>query len=553
MVEKRKILYSGNDDIFYNDMIKYFKQSRSEDTIISEHLNPVDNTHFLSEFASKIIELLPHMIVIDFSKIIQDKELIGNLLQTIITIKKHHKFRPIPVFALFASTDEFEETKFIFSCGSIVYSHIKGENNETFFNDSFYISYEQRINLSQHTIASHLGLKYYLFGPSCITRLHGDSLQIESDIEPIIDEDIEATTNLFPDFKAKTLDVSFKDNCAIYYDYLYNAELRIPFSGPWDERTEDSFQKNTYDTWIDCNKEKFSQPYDNVLIVTNSEEFLNDFAIYQNNKTNFFYTSHLTKDIEVLKVLKPNLIIFSFDNLHDDDFDIPGRLPNSLNTMTQLISLTKSMPGYMPVVITFNNPSSSEAIQKVYTYNSIIASTTEITIELFDQLLENFNKNYIENAIQEKSYQFNITDNRKIIELKRNISITSLTEHEITFLSEYDMPFYSTVKFDHPFDMYVTVVPSFRQIDNQGTHKHYMGFIHTINKAQLQTLRQFVNYLIFKKPDTFYFDESLIDDKLQEQIDNAPKELKNTKEDKKESNNELNVVREKTATPKSKL
>jgi len=171
-------------------------------------------------------------------------------------------------------------------------------------------------------------------------------------------------------------------------------------------------------------------------------------------------------------------------------------------------------------------------------------------MKLVKQLLDNFEKNYIEKVNPDQTYKFNLADNRRIIEIKRNTTITSLTEHEITFLCDFEIPYYTTIKFDQPFELYVTVVPSTRQIDNQGSLKHYMGFIHTVSEVQLQTLRQFVNYLLFKRPKEFLFDIKLIDEELQKQIKAAPRVI-NDEQQKVDKVSE--IKREASASRKSKL
>jgi len=552
MTDERKILYIGDDDIFFKDLKAFYNKKCSRDQVVAKQIIVTDNPDLISELSTTFINIRPHLCILDFSKIYLDTKLISDIISYLLIVKKHHLFRSIPLLGLFTSLEEFNNIKFIAASGIIVYSHIKGENDDTFFNDSFYIAYEENAKFPKFAIADHLALPHYFHAPSTITGLSGDTLQIESDIESKIDEDIEAKTNLFPEFKIKKFDVSFKEESSIYYDYLYNAEFRIPFAGPWDEITEDTMQKDTFETWIDFNREQLRSVYSSVLIVTNSLPFLTDFSKYQNPKISFYFISHLHSGLEIIKILKPNLVIFSFDNLHDEDdkFNVPQRLPNSLNTLTQIVTLIRTFPGYIPVIVTFNNPSSSEAIQKVFSYNSIISSPAEISMKLVKQLLDNFEKNYIEKVNPDQTYKFNLADNRRIIEIKRNTTITSLTEHEITFLCDFEIPYYTTIKFDQPFELYVTVVPSTRQIDNQGSLKHYMGFIHTVSEVQLQTLRQFVNYLLFKRPKEFLFDIKLIDEELQKQIKAAPRVI-NDEQQKVDKVSE--IKREASASRKSKL
>lgn len=559
MATKRTILYAGSDDIFYDDIVKFYNKKCSRDDIITEFCNHDDSKDCIADLAEKIIETSPHLVVIDFSKLTREKETINQLINALLIIKRHHLYKPIPIFAVFTTLEEFEELKFISSSGLFTYSHIKGENDETFFHDSFYIAYEENARFPKFAIASNLGLPHYFYAPSSITGIGDTSFQIESDIEAQIDEDIEARVDLFPEFKVKTFDVSFKEDSSIHYDYLYNAEFRIPFAGPWDEITEDSLQKDTFDTWLDFNKDKLDKTHGNILVVTNSTDFLLPFSQYQKPNVNLYFTSHLSVGLEIMKVLKPNLIIFSFDDLHDEDgdFDIPGRLPNSLNTLTQVISFIKSIQEYIPVIVTFNNPSSSEAIQKVFGYNSILSSPTEITMELVQQLLDNFEENYISRMDTEGSFKFKLTDNRRIIDIKREMIVTSITEHEITFLSEYEIPYYTLIKFDQPFEMFTTIIPPIRQLENQGNRKHYMGIIHTVSEVELQKLRQFVNYLIFKRPKEFYFDESLIDEELKRQMEQVSLQAENQSNNeeitKKEKTPQDGVVRESGSLHKSKL
>jgi len=344
MTDERKILYIGDDDIFFKDLKAFYNKKCSRDQVVAKQIIVTDNPDLISELSTTFINIRPHLCILDFSKIYLDTKLISDIISYLLIVKKHHLFRSIPLLGLFTSLEEFNNIKFIAASGIIVYSHIKGENDDTFFNDSFYIAYEENAKFPKFAIADHLALPHYFHAPSTITGLSGDTLQIESDIESKIDEDIEAKTNLFPEFKIKKFDVSFKEESSIYYDYLYNAEFRIPFAGPWDEITEDTMQKDTFETWIDFNREQLRSVYSSVLIVTNSLPFLTDFSKYQNPKISFYFISHLHSGLEIIKILKPNLVIFSFDNLHDEDdkFNVPQRLPNSLNTLTQIVTFRSS-------------------------------------------------------------------------------------------------------------------------------------------------------------------------------------------------------------------
>jgi len=288
MTDNRKILYIGDDDIFFRDLKSFYDRKCSRETVLTKQIVITDNPDLIVELSKTFIKMMPHLCILDFSKIYLDTKLISDLLSHLLILKRHHLFRPVPIFSLFTSLEEFNNIKFIAASGIIVYSHIKGENDDTFFNDSFYIAYEENAKFPKYAIADHLALNHYFHAPSTITGISSDALQIESDIEPKIDEDIEARTNLFPEFKIKKFDVSFKEESSIYYDYLYNAEFRIPFAGPWDEITEDSMQKDTFETWIDFNREQLKSIYSSVLIVSNSLEFLTDFSQYQNLKINFY-------------------------------------------------------------------------------------------------------------------------------------------------------------------------------------------------------------------------------------------------------------------------
>ena len=70
-----------------------------------------------------------------------------------------------------------------------------------------------------------------------------------------------------------------------------------------------------------------------------------------------------------------------------------------------------------------------------------------------------------------------------------------------------EIPFYSILKIDQPKELYLTIIPPFRDLKFKEGHHHYMGIIMGHEESDLELLRRFVNQIIFKKPTEFKYIE----------------------------------------------
>jgi hypothetical protein len=148
-----------------------------------------------------------------------------------------------------------------------------------------------------------------------------------------------------------------------------------------------------------------------------------------------------------------------------------------------------------PIVIIFNNASSSDAFVKIYRYDKLIVFPEEFNFDLLKMLIKNYRKKhpFVENV---NKYNLSSDYEGSYFDIPLPVKITSLTEHEITFLSKHELPYFSVLKFKVPCDAYLTIVPEIRELPHVPEFFHYMGFINGIVEKDKMELRQLVNYIV---------------------------------------------------------
>ena len=562
---ERIVVYLGNDENFFQELGAFYKSATEDENSYVNTIIKISNDDrdvALDQFAKELIENVPHVVMIDFWDVSTNKKYIARLAKLLLLFKHHHELKTVPIFGIFCNSDEIYRLRYLFSCG-IVYAHIKADYNGTLFEDSFYIGFEEKITFPKYAMGSHINLPYDIKHVTSVSELTVNAITVETDLKPEIDTEVESNFYLFKDFTPKKFDVSFINDSAMLYDYIYSVELYIPYSGgPWDEIDEDSFKKDTMETWLDFNKEFFQHSYGSVLIVNNNLETIYDFFRSDPvNKINIHYTSRLRRDFELIKNFKPDTIFYSFDDEEEtsekskgiDDTTDEIYLKNTLNSMSQIINFIKTIDSYHPIILTFLNNSSSEALRKTFAYPSIISSAAPMNIKFMKTILESFLEKQINNGIG-PAFQMKVTDPRRYVELKRNVIITSLTEHEVTFLSDDYLPYYTILKMEEPTDILVTVIPPIRTLENSADKTHYMGIIHSVDEERLQILRQFVNQIIFKKPNAFKFDREAFEEQEKEEMEkNMQQTAIQTDNTKQVKLDRIEVVRKIKHDKKSKL
>jgi len=518
-----KIFFESADESFFNYIIKEF----------------TDINHFLKEINSSPI---PNIIIMSFCDLDFSTDIYHEYIST---IKGYDAFSSSPLVGIFKNIKCLNEKSSLFGTG-VNYAHILGNDMKQFFANIYYLSFEDESFNRRYATAKGFSIEHKLQALVYISQISEESLIIDSDINSK-DESVSAEINLFEDFKTDNLPIIESFQKGKVFNTFHSDLLKIPFSSEWDEK-DNNLQVDTYETWLSMNDDIRSSRNENILFYTKSLSVLSMTCVLlaKHSSINISTRQSFNPDDKELYKLKASIIFFHLSN--EESY-------NELDVLINELSYTKS--SYSPIVVIFNTKSSSDALKKVYNYNTLLATDKEPNAEDLNDML-----NLVKNKEGTNSFHLPKNDVRLVAKYNIDAMITSITENEITFKSYIEIPMYSILKLSIPIEMYLLVIPPFRSLSSLPGGHHYQSLIMGISDARSTYLRKYVNTLISKKPEEWIhldFDENTPNtqsenDKRAEQIPARENDVEKEKKEVAKEQVKSNLsIRERSKGLKSKL
>lgn len=128
-----------------------------------------------------------------------------------------------------------------------------------------------------------------------------------------------------------------------------------------------------------------------------------------------------------------------------------------------------------------------------------MAHPRNFDISIAPVLIELYRKNKKTVSVTEKFF-FKPLDLRAHAEIPMEITITSITEHEVSFIYDGELAIFSSYQIVFFTPLFITIVPPIRNLETSRTGTHYMGFICGADEEDKRSLRQLVNFLISATP-----------------------------------------------------
>ncbi len=501
------ICYLGTDDVFYDDLIKYYNYMASVKQNMAFDYSRFDVTieYGIETFLAKCDDTPPDLTFIDFYNMVEDNTRICDISHMMLTLKKSYYFNTIAFVGLFATKDDLFKHSYMFSYG-MCYSYIKRDTSEgTVFRDPAYIGLGIGLRFETFAVAPDIDLFYKLGAIASVPGFAINAIDIETDlsIEPSFDMIVKFF--FFPDFNIEKFPISIKNHGERTYDHVHRYVLEIPYHNKLKAITDDvvPFYNDTMDTWIENSSLTFDDKLETILIIDGDElPPLEIYKLKRSCKYNIERRTYVAHYNDSIYNLRPSIIFFNMD---DDEENKKGKeIPsNNTNMLFQIINAIKLINDYVPIIILFNSPSTSTALQKAYGYTALLAHKEHISIEPIAMLLAISSKKQSVNSKGKIYYPFKLCDIRRKALVKEEILITSLTEHEITFASKKEYPCFTTFQIDVPVDAFITIVEPTHELKFVKNNFHYMAFIHGVDEQDLSYLRKFVNKIIFEPLEEF--------------------------------------------------
>lgn len=444
------------------------------------------------------LELCPNIVFIDT---LTDR---GELEAELACYKQISELKHTLFVLLLKDSEEAKVNAHFLTLGIQLF-FIKGNEIETLFKDSFYLGLDEVCGPSRFAKAKDLAITLTAGYSSTITGMNSESMLIECDVR--LESPLRLNLSFLDNMSSLECEVVSSSSSGFLFPMLETFAVSFPFPGPWDEVKPESLQPETIETFLDLKKGEFDKRKESVFIFSENRTVIQK---QWENPSLFLDFRQEASEEEVTRMeLKKPLIVF-IEESEKIKFEV----------IYQLVASALKIQGYSPLFVILNTQSSTEALRKLFKYEKIISSSTPLDPETFGHMLTKLEAKVHSTGLQQaaRSY-FKKDDKARLMSIESSVLLTSFTEHEMTFVSEVEIPMFTVMQFSLPLPMYVTVVPPKYELTKPRSGTHYEAVIHGLSEEELKKLRKIVNQMIYK-PVKFLDAESV--DKMLKQKSEVP-------------------------------
>lgn len=487
MNEMRKIIYFGQDVSFFEELQDLVPKS-IKGAFELRAFSPAEST-----LVESVCSFRPNIVFVDLTNLD-----FGKVISSIRHIKSSSFYKKVLFVTIAPDSENFKILRHSFVAGAS-YGHIKGEELKLAVKDSLYIGLGERPIFPQYARAKKILKELPVYFGGSISKICPEDFVVETDIEIFADR---LPVN-FELFDIDTVDsfkiVSHSSSsllCPMFESYL----LEFPVASPWEEVSEDTIGQETVGTWFSHNTDQLLTSKPHFIFFSTDHELMNELLLNIDSRAcdpHFCSNKDLSQRLYSIEVNRPALIFYDFSvSSVDAEFE----------NIAKLIKHIVGQDDYRPILIFSGCPSTGPALTKVYGYNNIVSLPNPLTLKVAELFMSKY-LDKISESSSSKYLVFPDMDLRRSVDIVSEVLITSLTEHEITFLYKGELPMFSVFRLSLPVNCFVTIIPPYFDLGTSPKGKHYMGFIHTISESERSDLRKFVNQIIYKPIEDFSAEE----------------------------------------------
>ncbi len=469
------------------------------------------------------------ILIVDFTHLTLQKDFLFYSHQ-ILNLKRSQVNHLLPIIGFFDDSNSLWKNSYLIYSG-INYFHIIGDDIRLFFGNIYYICFEDEDYFLKLSRGIKLQVSTTLSHSFSLTRVSDYQLRVEGDLG-LPEEFSSRIYNAFDNRKlmfelTDHLSQSETSNSMNSYDIDFN------FSNSWGNDQEELVFEDDVVTWISNLKE------DNEIIEKSQVKL----HIYANNESDYFKKisefSSVDLNCTIFKKFKENdLELYPFV-----DFIIfDCQLESDLDDVDLLLTYYSNQQD-TPVILLLNHPSSTQAIKKMYDYELLLSVPNTIGM---DELVKMLDMIRINKKI-EPAERIDPLQNIFFLEKEIEVVVTSLSENEITFKTVEEIPFFTHILLQLPdSQVFVTIVPSFINLEPNIHGFHYLGLINLCEEEDRQVLRKSVRRFIRNLPTSWDGIDLISDDELKEHEgdeEGTSQEMSvNAEEEGKPEDNEIHKI-----------
>lgn len=496
--------YFGDDEAYYRTLMGEF----GKHTRMSIDFRKVfeNNEKQIQSLFLKVFREKPQAVFIDFSK--QTQEYL-HLARIIARCQMEHKLATVGLVDYLSPPEVLAES----IATGVNLTHIKSaESYDIVFDVVKLISPNE---IGEHGFAKATLKDEYEAGiPSKVGFIHNEGLHIETDHFLQKGDRIKINhhwmaNRIVPSREVFVQEVSTKN---LFYQFKYAVDLEFMFVDEFlppegmdlaliDEKKQERedlilYYKKQLSRWIADNETRSLEKRAKVLVVDRQFHFYDNQPRTDKHAYTIRCVPYLTDPSIELDRLEPQVIAFALES--DEE-------PENKNTNEKLVHLMRTLKGKYqdnpPFVVIFNCKAKSHEFQQQFQYPHVMTSDAELSVDILVRMAEIFDKKVTKTntAFQDKKAKVYLrkTNPASLAEIILPVTIMKLSETDMIFQCEREIPIGTNLHMRGPVDMYVNVQPS----KASGKTPEYHGLIHCLGEEQKQELRKFVNSVFFRDHD----------------------------------------------------
>jgi hypothetical protein len=498
--------YFGDDEAYFRTLSAEFaKHSRM--SIAFKRFFETDEKKIQSLFL-KVFQNKPSCVFIDFSKHTQDYL---HLARIISRSSMEHELVTVGLVDFLSPPEVLAES----IATGVDLNHIKSaESFDVVFDVSKLVSTN---DTGEHGFAKASLKDEYEAGITAkVGYIHAEGMHIETDIHVQKGDRLRINHHwtqkkIVPSREVFVSDVSQKNlfyhfKYAVDVDFLFIDEF-IPAEGMEAEiieqkkvEREHTIQqyKKLLSRWINDNVTVSLEKKAKVLVVDREFHFYNDQARTDKHAYTIRCVPYLDETGNEIDRLEPQVIAFSIDKESPE-------AKNTIEKLSGLINLIKTKGEETgPFVIVFSCSTTSKELQESLGYPHIMTTPADLSVDVLVRMAEIFNKRLSKSLpamtkvtkVPQKVF-LKKTNAASIAEIVFPITIIKLSETDLIFQTDRELPIGMNIHLTSPVDMFVNVQPS----KGQSKIPEYYGLIHALGEVQKKDLRKFVNSVFFRDHD----------------------------------------------------
>lgn len=526
--------YFGDDEAYYRALVGEF--GKNTRMVIDFRKEFESDEKRIQSLFIKIFRERPACIFLDFSKNTQDYLHLARILSR---IQMDNKLVTVGLVDYLSPPEVLGES----IATGVNLTHIKSaETYDVVFSVARLVAPQE---IGEHGFANATMKDEYEAGvPAKIGYIHNEGLHVETDHFVQKGDRVKINHHwtqkrIVPSREVFVQEVSTKN---LFYQFKYAVDLEFLFVDEFlppegmdpvviDEKKEEReelirYYKKQLSRWITDNDTSSYEKKAKILVVDRQFHFYDNQPRTDRHAYTIRCVPYLNDIGLELERLEPQVIAYTLE---------PDTEPESKNTNEKLVQLMRALKGKYqenaPFVVVFGCKTPSKELQDSFLYPQIITTDAELSVDVVVKMAEMFDKKLAKNTIsvskdQKHKVFLKKTNPATLTEIIVPITVVKLSESDMIFQCDRQLPIGTNLHLRKPVDMYINVQPA----KAQGKTPEYHGLIHCLGEENKQELRKFVNSVFFREHDEKKGAEvaefnKLNEKKLQEKQDLLKKQL----------------------------